>query len=45
MKMEIKNMKDIIKTVKLKEKEYNIMKMEINYMKEIIKIVVGKEKE
>jgi len=45
MKMEIKNMKDIIKMVNQKEKGYNIMKMEINIMKEIIKMVSQKEKE
>ena len=37
MKMEIKNMKEIIKKIKEMEKEPNIMKMEIKNMKEIIK--------
>ena len=43
--MEIKYMKEIIKMVFVKEKEYIMMKMEIKYMKEIIKMVFGKEKE
>jgi len=38
-------MKDIIKIVSLKEKEYYIMKMEIKDMKEILKIIIGMEEE
>ena len=34
MKMEIKNMKEILKIMTLKEGEYYIMKMEIKNMKE-----------
>ncbi len=41
--MEQKNMKEILKVIKLKEKEYYIMKMEINFMKEIVKMVFLKE--
>ena len=37
--MEIKDIKEILKMVKLKEKEYVIMKMEIKGMKEILKKV------
>ena len=43
--MEIKDMMEILKMVKLKEKEYVIMKMEIKYMKEILKMVNIKKKE
>ena len=43
--MEINYMKEIIKMVKLKEKEYNIMKIKIKDMKENIKLIIGKEKE
>ena len=35
MKMDKKNMKEILKMIYQMEKELNIMKMEINYMKEI----------
>ena len=45
IKMEIKDMKEILKILILKEKEQNIMKMEIKNMKEILKMVIGKEKE
>jgi len=45
MKMEIKDMKEIIKMVLGKEKEYIMMKMVIKYMKEILKMVNQKEKE
>jgi len=45
MRMEIKNMKEFVKIIKLKGKEYLIMKMEINYMKGIGKKVNMKEKE
>jgi len=38
-------MKEIIKMIKKKEKEYFIMEMEINYMKEILKMENGKGKE
>ena len=38
-------MKDILKMVKLKKKEYYIMKMEIKDIKEILKIEILKEKE
>ena len=34
MKIEIKNMKEILKIINLMEKELNIIKMEINFMKE-----------
>ena len=44
MKMEIKYMKEIIKIVSLKVKEYYFMKMEIKDMKEIGKMVNGMEK-
>ncbi len=33
MKMEIKNMKDVLNLIIVKEREYHIMKMEINNMK------------
>ena len=36
MKLERKDMKDILKIMNMKEKEQNIMKMEIKYMKVII---------
>ena len=42
--MEIKDMKEILKIINLKEKEKNIMKMEIKNMKEILKIVFMKGK-
>jgi len=45
MKMEIKNMKEILKMIIMKGKEYHSMKMEINYMKENLKMVNLKEKE
>jgi len=35
MKMDKKNMKEILKMIYQMEKELNFMKMEINYMKEI----------
>jgi len=45
MKIEINSIKEIIKMVIEKEKEYYIIKMEINYMKEILKMVKLKVKE
>jgi len=44
MKMEINVMKEIIKMVFVKEKEYIMIKMEIKYMKEIIKMVYQKKR-
>jgi len=43
--MEIKDMKEILKMINLKEKEYYILKMEIKDMKEILKMICLKEKE
>jgi len=45
MKMEIKDIKEILKIINMKEKEYYIMKMEIKNMKEILKMVNLREKE
>jgi len=45
IKMEIKDMKEILKIINLREKEYYIMKMEIRDMKEILKMIKLKEKE
>jgi len=45
MKMEIRDMKEILKIINMKEKEYIIMKMEIRDMKEILKMINMKEKE
>jgi len=45
MKMEIKDMKGIIKIINVKAKEYIIIKMEINIMKEILKMINLREKE
>ena len=44
MKMEIKDMKGVLKMINMKEKEYVMMKMEIKNMKEILRMVNMKEK-